>query len=109
MTNGTNQYSEENERDLMRSYLIQRDQFRDQKKKLLWKIESLKSQGDNKFQINKLEREIQLIRPRTRNGRLICSHCDCVSMMYRGRKYSAFFKKETLVYGCEICGRKEKY
>jgi hypothetical protein len=88
---------------LIASYLVQRDQFRDKKKRLLWTIESLRSQeGNHNFQISKLE-------TRTRNGRLICSHCDCISMKYKGKKYSRFFKKETLVYGCEICGRKEKY
>jgi hypothetical protein len=100
-----------NEKELITSYKFQRDQFKDNKRRLLLEIENLREQDEegNRVQISRLEEEIQSIRPTTSNGREICHHCDCTSLKYEGKKCSFIFRKERLIYACEICGRKQKY
>jgi hypothetical protein len=106
---------DEQERDLRKTYLLQRDQFRDQKKRILLEIARLREQGAddpvNSFRISRLEKQIESERPKTQSGELVCPRCDLTSMRYIGKKYSgiSIFKKERLIYSCEICGRTEKY
>jgi hypothetical protein len=108
----------DNNRNLIKLYRVQRDQYKDHKKKLLLEIEKIKRLDEDdginhladKIEISRLEREIQAAMPRTNNGAKICPKCDCISLEYTGKYVCGIiFKKTKSFYHCEICGRVQRY
>ena len=80
-------------------YIKQRDEFKKKKVGLLEQI------SQHNSEIKKLEKQVEEARPKTANGTMDCTSCDCISMKYVGRTPQGGCSGGDDVYECEICGR----
>jgi hypothetical protein len=92
----TNQTADE---DKCKLYIAQRDEFLKKKESLLAEI------SKHKAAASELEERIENERPKTENGKMVCDHCDCISMEYLGRTPRGGLSGGDDIYKCEICGK----
>ena len=93
--------NQEQQQDLQRDYVAERDNYKRQKAELS-EIIDLHTRA-----IRRVENKMRSLRPQTEKGERVCYRCDCVSMIYLGRTPQGGLTGGRDIYECEICLRIE--